>query len=113
MSHETIDGINREIRTTAKQRFEEIRSKRADVTIKEPKPQRGTFEKPRRRKYNTFWVDRNIRGYSSAAALGDAIRKQILSRARGLAMHDPEKEVVVLVKDGKLTPEGIARGIKL
>jgi hypothetical protein len=53
-------------------------------------------------------------GYSSPAALGDALRKSVIEQATAKMLHEEAADkCVVLVKDGKLTEEGIKRGIKL
>ena len=70
------------------------------------------FRKNRRFSSFTPFKGGTILKPSSASAVADQVRMTLLARERAQA-YRAENPGVVLVKDGKLTPAGIAREIKL
>ena len=92
-----------------KQDLEERR--RIVAKMKEGRKQRFSIhESKAKQKYKTVYLKQKVLLSSDSISLGDRIRSSIVNSAKRAAMMDPG---TVLVKDGKLTPEGIKRGIKL
>ena len=65
---------------------------------------------PTRRRYINIPINTGKMMRGGSFVLGDLAMRYIKAAEKAEALRDPG---VVLVKDGKLTPEGIARGIKL
>lgn len=97
MSKSTAERVSEMDHDRAKELFKQRRKEGAASRVSTE-----SFRLQRRQKFVGLSLGRQVRGYSSGVALGDAVRRQMMaSIAREQHIKDTVDRAVIHVKDGK------------